>query len=504
MLGAESGEADPWVGQVLQGRYRLTGVIGRGGMGVVYEAEQLPIGRVVAVKRLRTERSESERVRARFLREAQVVSRLKSPYTVRLFDFGYADGGEPFLVMERLEGETLRAHLERGRFGVADVMRVVGEVGQSLAEAHAIGAVHRDIKPDNVVLEPLAGQEERGVAGCMARVLDFGIARIMSDESRLTETSQVPGTPQYLSPERIAGEEPGPAADVYALGVIAYEMLSGAPPFSGTPWEVMQSHATGRVRPLSELVGAEVPAGLVALVMRMLARSPELRPANGAALVSAIERIGGGGAVTAGPSGAARTMDDLRSAQGEGLAAEPVGARAEIETGTNEVFGKGFRRFGRLGRVAGLVGVGAAVGVGVGLMVGTERTAWVAYPIVQPVVVEGVEARSDSPEVGRRDDGVEAARAMENAEAGAPGAPLASGASGAPEADRVEVRGEAAGGIEAPGEPATATGRRRVKPAAPGGTVEPVEMMKVVKTGEAVEQAPPTDPNHVRIEKLLP
>ncbi|MCC6622708.1 MAG: protein kinase [Deltaproteobacteria bacterium] len=296
---------DPNLGRVLAGRYRIQGLLGRGGMGVVYEAEHVPLGRAVAVKLLAAERARRPEAVQRFLREARAVARLKSPWAVMLLDFGHDEGGEPFLVMELVRGETLRARLQReGALPVDEVVAILRQVGRVLSEAHAEGVVHRDLKPDNIALEAQAGDDsppgppgrEPGGApkarGVYVKVLDFGIARLIDDDAPLTETSQVPGTPQYIAPERVSGEPLGPASDIYALGIIAYECLTGAAPYRGSAWEVMHAHVTGRPRPFEEAApGRVIPEGLAALVWRSLARSPELRPADGAAFVAALEAV---------------------------------------------------------------------------------------------------------------------------------------------------------------------------------------------------------------------
>jgi len=290
--GAELTDApeadDPRIGRLLAGRYRLQAVLGRGGMGVVYEAEQLPLGRAVAVKLLVAERAGRADAVQRFLREARAVSRLKSPWSVLLLDFGHDDAsGEPFLVMELVRGETLRARLLReGALPVPIVVQCLRQVGRALAEAHALGVVHRDLRADNIALE---GEVDDPIK---VKVLDFGVARLIDDDAPLTETSHVPGTPQYIAPERVSGEPLGPASDIYALGIIAYELLTGQAPYRGTTWEVMHAHVTARPRPFAEVAPERhVPEPLAALVWRMLARSPELRPADGAAFVAALDAV---------------------------------------------------------------------------------------------------------------------------------------------------------------------------------------------------------------------
>ncbi|MCB9731970.1 MAG: serine/threonine protein kinase [Deltaproteobacteria bacterium] len=270
---------DARVGTTLAGRYRVQEPLGRGGMGVVYRAEQLPIERPVAVKVVRP--GEDRATPARFLREARAMSLLQSPNTVRLYDFGEAEDGGLYLVMELLVGESLRDRLARGPVPPREVVAILGDVARSLAEAHGQGIVHRDLKPANVYVCEVPGQPR------FAKVLDFGIASLpLGEDARLTRTSELPGTPAYVAPERVSGEGAGPPADVYALGVLAYEMLTGAPPFDGdVSWDVLMAHLSDEPAPLSERLpeGTSLPAGLEELVWRCLAKSPELRPADAGA-----------------------------------------------------------------------------------------------------------------------------------------------------------------------------------------------------------------------------
>ena len=269
-------------GEVLAGRYRLERVIGRGGMGVVYRAVQLNVERPVAVKLLRSDRFGEPASNARFLREARAISELSSPHAVTFIDVGETERGERFLVMELLTGEPLSARLAReAGLPVEVAARVLDHVACALSEAHARGVVHRDVKPANIYLVATAGYRE------FAKLVDFGVAAVDGDaEVDITTSSGVPGTPTHLAPERFSGEPARPQADVYALGVVAYQLLNGRAPFTGSsPWQLMQQHVTADPPPweVSDCLGAPIPAPLRAFIMRCLSKAPELRPADGTA-----------------------------------------------------------------------------------------------------------------------------------------------------------------------------------------------------------------------------
>lgn len=203
-------------GEIFEGKYRIDGQLGVGGQSRVFRAEELTTGRRVAIKVLGTSGDG-----VRFIREGRVVSRLANPHTVRLIEFGRSAAGPFFLVYEFVAGEDL-AHVVRreGAMQWARVARLVDQVLQALAEAHELGIVHRDIKPSNIMLAP----------GGEAKLLDFGIARLDdTDSSGITETGEVLGTPRYVSPEALAGERVTAQADVYAVGLVAWELVAGRP-----------------------------------------------------------------------------------------------------------------------------------------------------------------------------------------------------------------------------------------------------------------------------------
>jgi serine/threonine-protein kinase len=219
---------DALVGSVLEGAYRITRLIGEGGMGAVYEAVQLRLNKRVAVKLMARDLAANHEALARFHREAEITSHLGHPHLVTVMDFGQAESGEPYLVMEYLEGEDLEHRLRRvGRMSVETVVHVVRQVASALNAAHDQGVVHRDLKPGNVFLLQIPGEPD------FVKVLDFGISKMKAARTQLTNASAVMGTPNYMSPEQATGmvEEIDHHVDQWALGCIAWEMLLGRGPF---------------------------------------------------------------------------------------------------------------------------------------------------------------------------------------------------------------------------------------------------------------------------------
>ncbi|MEV7429536.1 protein kinase [Nocardioides sp. NPDC092400] len=262
-------------------RYRLDGRIATGGMGEVWRATDTTLGREVAVKLLKSEYADDATFRSRFETEARHAASLHHPGVAAVYDFGEAaatDGSgvpRPYLVMELVDGQPLSALLREGEPLDPDAVRqLLGQVADAVAAAHAAGIVHRDIKPANLLVTP-----DRTV-----KITDFGIARA-ADGIGMTQTGQVMGTPQYLSPEQARGNPATPASDVYALGVVAFEMLAGRRPFQAdSPVATALAHLNDPVPDLPD----SVPADLAAVVRRALAKDPAERYADASALAAAL------------------------------------------------------------------------------------------------------------------------------------------------------------------------------------------------------------------------
>jgi serine/threonine protein kinase len=275
---------DPLVGHVLDEKYRLDERLGEGGMGTVYRATHLLIDRPVAVKVLHTRFVEDEAAQARFRREARAAGRLQHPNAVAVTDFGRTPEGFVYIVMELLEGRTLRDVLaDDAPLAPARAVELMMQIAAAVEAAHEAGVIHRDLKPANIFVV------ERKHLPPVVKVLDFGIAKLAADsfddsEARnLTQTGVMIGTPRYMSPEQCDGEHLSPAADVYSLGIIFYEMLTGATPFNGaSPLAVALQHSTKPPRPPRELVPT-LPAQLEEVVLRALAKKPDERPADAGA-----------------------------------------------------------------------------------------------------------------------------------------------------------------------------------------------------------------------------
>ncbi|HVG29806.1 MAG TPA: serine/threonine-protein kinase [Pyrinomonadaceae bacterium] len=288
---------DPLVGHVLDEKYRLDERLGEGGMGTVYRATHLLIDRPVAVKVLHTRFVEDESAQARFRREARAAGRLQHPNAVAVTDFGSTPGGYVYIVMELLEGRTLRDVLaDESPLAPARAVELMMQIAAAVESAHEAGVIHRDLKPANIFVV------QRKNLPPVVKVLDFGIAKLAADSLEdsaardLTQTGVMIGTPRYMSPEQCDGEHLSPAADVYSLGIIFYEMLTGATPFNGaSPLAVALQHSTKPPRPPRELVPA-LPARLEEVVLHALAKKPEERPNDAGAfreeLLATAERLG--------------------------------------------------------------------------------------------------------------------------------------------------------------------------------------------------------------------
>ena len=285
LVHVEQPESDPLLGRTLDGRFVLQSVLGRGAMGVVYLARQLSVDRPVAVKVLRREFSSDRILVARFLREAKALSLLHHPNLLTIFDFGQDLDGRLYVATELLEGVSVaRSVRDEGPFASDAVVEVMRQVAEGLVVAHDKGIVHRDLKPENLFLVALS----RGRT--LVKVLDFGIAQVESGRgsARLTHVGGTMGTPAYMSPEQIRGQEVDPSSDIYSLGCVAYRLLTGEVPFTGASvLEIVQAHLANRPVPPAERCSCE--QDLSDLLMRMLEKDPGRRFANAEALLDELE-----------------------------------------------------------------------------------------------------------------------------------------------------------------------------------------------------------------------
>jgi serine/threonine-protein kinase len=278
------------------GSYRLGDLIGRGGMGEVYLAHHRMLARPAAIKLIRPEAlagedgSQAQLAAARFRREAEAAARLKSPHTVQLYDFGVADDGRLYLVMELLEGINLDQLVRRdGPLAAARVARILRQVCESLEEAHDAGLVHRDIKPGNIHLGRVGRQDD------FVKVLDFGLVKSIAgdgSDSLASVAGMTVGTPAFMAPEMAHGERIDGRADLYSLGCVAYYLLTGQLVFKGeTPIQTVLLHVQQPPVPPSQRTDNLVPPGLEQVVLACLAKRPEDRPQSAGALRAALERF---------------------------------------------------------------------------------------------------------------------------------------------------------------------------------------------------------------------
>ena len=286
----KAAESASLIGFVLDERYAIVREIGRGGMGVVYEAEHTELGKRIAVKVLLDKYADDDEAVVRFKREALAASRIGSPHIIDVSHIGSAPDGRPYVVMELLEGESLAALLRRsGPMEPARALHVIRQVLRATGAAHAKGIVHRDLKPDNIFIVDRDDQHD------FVKLLDFGISKFLetgefSLKTQLTTTGAVMGTPLYMAPEQAMGAPIAPSVDIYACGVMLYEMLAGRPPFVDGNYNMIVAQLLTAKPPRLDELRKKLPKQLVAAVHHALEKEPAARFATADAFAAALPR----------------------------------------------------------------------------------------------------------------------------------------------------------------------------------------------------------------------
>ncbi len=279
---------DPRIGSRIADRFDILALVAEGATGRIYRAHQADMNRTVAIKLLHANLGDNPEVKARFQRELRATTRIEHANTVRVYEYGELEDGEWFLAMEHLEGATLAdAIVDQPHFPAERAVHISRQIASALAAAHAEKILHRDLKPENIILMDRYGQRD------FVKVVDFGLAKISDDEQNskatVTLSEMRVGTPTYMAPEYVATFLYEPRSDLYALGVILYEMLTGEPPFTGRPYEILEKHVNTPPEPLSTL-RPDLPESLVTIVHKLLEKKPEQRYTSAESLANVLER----------------------------------------------------------------------------------------------------------------------------------------------------------------------------------------------------------------------
>ena len=351
------------IGQVI-GNYRVSRELGRGGMGMVYAAEHVQLGRPAALKMLLPQLSADPTIVQRFFNEARAASAIEHPGIVAVYDYGTHTNGGAYIVMELLKGESLQQRLSRGPMSPQEAASIVAQVAGALAAAHARGIVHRDLKPDNIFLVP----NELVAGGIQIKMLDFGIAKLAGEQGggMKTQTGALIGTPAYMSPEQCMGRSDlDHRTDLYSLGCVFYHMLSGRPPFVSDQGTGMILAA--QMRDPAPPLPPSVPASLAAITMRLLEKDPAARYQTAAEVRSALVDAGAAApptkapVQTPAPTGYEPTIAPISVTTNSGAAAQML---TPAPTAASKPRGKGM-----------WIGIAAvlAVGAGIAVFVATQK-----------------------------------------------------------------------------------------------------------------------------------
>src|SRR5688500_11395869 len=275
---------DTFIGKVIAGGCRLEARIGEGGMGIVYRARHVLIDRVVAVKLIRPDLRGETHLRAWMLREARAANRVDHAHIIDIHDIGETDDGELYLVMEYLVGTPLSTELARGPLPLARGVDILEQMGAALTRAHDLGVVHRDLKSDNILLTQRGGRKD------FVKILDFGLAALAHDP-RLAPKGAVFGTPEYMSPEQARGEQAGPQSDLYALGVLFFEMLTGHLPFRAADRDTLLEMQRTAQAPKPSATKKDCHPVAEKIVLRLLEKDARKRYRDGHHLLEELKAL---------------------------------------------------------------------------------------------------------------------------------------------------------------------------------------------------------------------
>ena len=281
---ASSRSRDPYLGKVVAGRYRLEARLGEGGMGVVYRARHVLIDRVVALKLIRPDLRGETHLRAWMLREARAANRVDHAHIVDIHDVGETEQGELYLVMEYLTGVALSSEIAKGPMPIARAVDILEQMCAALARAHDLGVVHRDLKSDNIMLTVRGGRQD------FVKILDFGLAALARDP-RLAPKGAVFGTPEYMSPEQARGEDAVPTSDLYALGILFYEMMTGKLPFRSADRDTLLEMQRTQGAPSPRALREDMPEKAEQICLRLLEKAADDRYRDGHHLQEELKKL---------------------------------------------------------------------------------------------------------------------------------------------------------------------------------------------------------------------
>ena len=321
---AEQGAApaDPFVGQTIDGRYRIEARIGEGGMGVVYRATHVVLKKPLAIKVMRGEQANEPEVVQRFVQEARASSAIGHPNIVNISDFGTTPDGAVYFAMEYLQGQTLGKAMEAGPLERQRAFAIFIQIASALEAAHERGIIHRDLKPENIYLIREPEHPD------FVKILDFGIAKVKNAAAKITRTGMVFGTPHYMSPEQAAGQTVDQRTDIYSVGVIMFQVFAGQLPFDAESYMGVMTKHMYEAPPLPSTLSAELRGPIEDVIMKALQKKPEQRYASMSALREDLERAQSGRTVRATPASAAPPVGERTDPSLPRVTQEPGLARS--------------------------------------------------------------------------------------------------------------------------------------------------------------------------------